>query len=86
MAGSKKFSKLIIGDDYESALGVAKSQVEQGAQILDINMDEGTKQLDLFDYICVWCGLACEWVDCCVTEWEYIFVYLIYEFRVHRGL
>jgi 5-methyltetrahydrofolate--homocysteine methyltransferase len=41
VAGSKKFSKLIIGDDYESALGVAKSQVEQGAQILDINMDEG---------------------------------------------
>ena len=41
VAGSKKFLRLIKNDAYDEALSVAKVQVENGAQILDINMDEG---------------------------------------------
>ncbi|MDR3626899.1 MAG: methionine synthase, partial [Ignavibacteriaceae bacterium] len=41
VAGSKKFEKLILAGNYEEALSVARSQVEGGAQVLDINMDEG---------------------------------------------
>jgi 5-methyltetrahydrofolate--homocysteine methyltransferase len=41
ITGSKKFEKLILSGDYEAALSVARDQVEGGAQILDINLDEG---------------------------------------------
>ena len=41
VTGSAKFRKLIEADDYDSALTVARQQVENGAQIIDINMDEG---------------------------------------------
>jgi len=41
ITGSPKFSKLILADDFESALGVARQQVAGGANILDVNMDEG---------------------------------------------
>ncbi|XP_071078778.1 methionine synthase-like isoform X1 [Haliotis cracherodii] len=41
VAGSKRFCRLIKNGNYEEALSVAKLQVENGAQILDINMDEG---------------------------------------------
>ncbi|XP_047465055.1 methionine synthase isoform X2 [Mugil cephalus] len=41
MAGSRKFAKLIMTWNYEEALSIAKAQVEMGAQVLDINMDEG---------------------------------------------
>lgn len=41
VAGSRKFAKLIANDNYEEALSIAKAQVESGAQVLDINMDEG---------------------------------------------
>ncbi|XP_063774129.1 methionine synthase [Pseudophryne corroboree] len=41
VAGSRKFAKLITSGNYEEALTIAKAQVEMGAQILDINMDEG---------------------------------------------
>lgn len=41
VAGSRVFCKLIKDDKYEEALDVAKAQVENGAIILDINMDEG---------------------------------------------
>ena len=41
ITGSPKFSKLILGGDYEAALAVARQQVEGGAQIIDVNMDEG---------------------------------------------
>jgi 5-methyltetrahydrofolate--homocysteine methyltransferase len=41
VTGSRQFLKLIKEGDYESALKVAKDQVEGGAQIIDINMDEG---------------------------------------------
>ncbi|MBU0469508.1 MAG: methionine synthase [Candidatus Omnitrophica bacterium] len=40
VAGSKIFAQLIINEDYEGALSVARQQVEAGAQIIDINMDE----------------------------------------------
>jgi len=41
VTGSKKFSRLIKSGDYEAALTVAQHQVDGGAQIIDINMDEG---------------------------------------------
>ncbi|XP_059964290.1 methionine synthase isoform X4 [Mesoplodon densirostris] len=41
VAGSRKFAKLIMTGNYEGALSVAKMQVEMGAQVLDINMDDG---------------------------------------------
>ncbi len=41
VTGSPKFSKLILAGDYEAALTVARQQVESGANIIDINMDEG---------------------------------------------
>jgi 5-methyltetrahydrofolate--homocysteine methyltransferase len=41
VAGSPKFKKLILDGDYESALAIAKQQVENGAQIIDVCMDEG---------------------------------------------
>lgn len=41
VTGSAKFKKLILKGDYEAALDVARQQVENGAQIIDINMDEG---------------------------------------------
>ena len=41
VTGSARFARLIREENYEEALGVALKQVENGAQILDINMDEG---------------------------------------------
>ena len=41
VTGSAKFRKLIEANDYQAALAVARSQVENGAQIIDVNMDEG---------------------------------------------
>ncbi|MCZ6831987.1 MAG: methionine synthase [Gammaproteobacteria bacterium] len=41
VTGSARFKRLIIEEDYATALDVAREQVEDGAQIIDINMDEG---------------------------------------------
>jgi 5-methyltetrahydrofolate--homocysteine methyltransferase len=41
VAGSKIFKKLILSEDYTGALAVARQQVEAGAQIIDVNMDDG---------------------------------------------
>lgn len=41
ITGSPKFSKLILADDFEGALAVARQQVQGGANLLDVNMDEG---------------------------------------------
>jgi len=41
VTGSRAFAKLILNGDYATALDVARQQVENGAQIIDINMDEG---------------------------------------------
>jgi len=40
VTGSAKFKKLILNDEFDAALDVALSQVEAGAQIIDVNMDE----------------------------------------------
>ncbi len=41
VTGSKRFARLIIDEQYEEAISVALQQVEAGAQLIDINMDEG---------------------------------------------
>ncbi|WP_205504201.1 methionine synthase [Rufibacter psychrotolerans] len=41
VTGSKKFARLILNEQYEEALAIARQQVENGAQIIDVNMDEG---------------------------------------------
>lgn len=41
VTGSPKFAKLILAGDYEAALAIARQQVENGAQMIDVNMDEG---------------------------------------------
>ncbi len=41
VTGSARFRKLITAGDYDTALEVARDQVENGAQVLDVNMDEG---------------------------------------------
>lgn len=41
VTGSKAFARMIINEQYEEALSVARQQVENGAQVIDINMDEG---------------------------------------------
>ena len=41
VTGSAKFKRLILEEEYDEALTVAREQVENGAQIIDINMDEG---------------------------------------------
>jgi len=40
VTGSKVFARMILNDRFEEALGVARQQVENGAQIIDVNMDE----------------------------------------------
>ena len=41
VTGSKKFLRLIKENKYEEAVEIARDQVEGGAQILDVNLDEG---------------------------------------------
>ena len=41
VTGSKAFANLIFNNKYDEALSVARSQVENGAQVIDVNMDEG---------------------------------------------
>ncbi len=52
VTGSAKFKRLILEDNYDAALDVAREQVENGAQIIDINMDEamldGKAAMELF--------------------------------------
>lgn len=53
ITGSAKFRKLITNGDYATALDIARDQVENGAQIIDVNMDEGlidSKQA-MIDYL-----------------------------------
>tara|TARA_B100000678_G_scaffold6146_1_gene5297 strand:+ start:8774 stop:11395 length:2622 start_codon:yes stop_codon:yes gene_type:complete len=46
VTGSAKFRKLIEKDDYTTALDVAREQVENGAQVIDVNMDAGLLESD----------------------------------------
>ena len=41
VTGSARFKKLVMAGDYPAAVEVARQQVESGAQVLDVNMDEG---------------------------------------------
>ncbi|HEX8386960.1 MAG TPA: methionine synthase, partial [Rubricoccaceae bacterium] len=41
VTGSRAFARLVLAGDYEAALAVARQQVENGAQMVDVNMDEG---------------------------------------------
>ena len=41
LSGSAKFARLIREGDFESAVGIARQQVDNGAQIIDVNVDEG---------------------------------------------
>lgn len=41
VTGSKKFARLILNDQFDEALSVARQQVENGAQVIDVNMDDG---------------------------------------------
>ncbi len=41
VTGSARFKRLILNEEYEEALDVCRSQVEEGAQVVDVNMDEG---------------------------------------------
>ncbi len=41
VTGSAKFKRLILNEEYEEALDICRAQVEGGAQVVDINMDEG---------------------------------------------
>ena len=41
VTGSKAFSRMILNNQFDEALAVARQQVENGAQVIDINMDEG---------------------------------------------
>ena len=41
VTGSAAFKKLILAGDYAKAVEVARQQVENGAQVIDVNMDEG---------------------------------------------
>jgi 5-methyltetrahydrofolate--homocysteine methyltransferase len=41
VAGSPKFAKLIKDGNYEAAVAVARQQVDNGANVIDVNMDEG---------------------------------------------
>src|ERR1019366_4253930 len=41
VTGSKKFLRLIKDNNYDEALSIAREQVEGGAQVIDVNMDEG---------------------------------------------
>ncbi|MCC6747003.1 MAG: methionine synthase [Deltaproteobacteria bacterium] len=41
VAGSRKFAKLVLAGDFEGALAIARDQVAGGANVLDVNMDEG---------------------------------------------
>ena len=43
IAGSAKYKKLILNGEYDKALEIARTQAESGAQVIDVNMDEGAR-------------------------------------------
>ena len=63
VTGSAAFKRLILDGDYETALDVARTQVEDGAQIIDINMDEG--MLDAEEAMVTFLNLVASEPDIC---------------------
>jgi 5-methyltetrahydrofolate--homocysteine methyltransferase len=65
VAGSIMFKKAIVNNDYDTALAIALKQVQQGADVLDINMDDGlidgVAAMTKFVNLCVSGGLVCPW-------------------------
>ncbi|THB67227.1 MAG: methionine synthase [Gammaproteobacteria bacterium] len=77
VTGSAKFKRLIIEKDYEAALEVSRTQVEDGAHIIDINMDEG--MLDAKEEMTTFLNLVAAEPDICKvpimvdsSKWEVI--------------
>jgi 5-methyltetrahydrofolate--homocysteine methyltransferase len=76
VAGSVMFKKAIINNDYDTALGIALKQVQQGADVLDINMDDGlidgVAAMTKFVNLCIAgaCGGVCVRV-LCVGAWSW---------------
>ena len=77
VTGSAAFKRLILEGDYEAALTVARTQVEDGAQIIDINMDEG--MLDSKEAMVTFLNLIASEPDICrvpimvdSSKWEVI--------------
>jgi 5-methyltetrahydrofolate--homocysteine methyltransferase len=63
VTGSAAFKRLILENDYDAALSVARQQVENGAQVIDINMDEG--MLDAQNAIVTFLNLVAAEPDIC---------------------
>ncbi|WP_320836620.1 methionine synthase [Zhongshania sp.] len=63
VTGSAVFKRLILENDYDAALSVARQQVENGAQVIDINMDEG--MLDAEHAIVTFLNLIASEPDIC---------------------
>ena len=59
VTGSAKFKKLIVSDNFDEAVSVAKDQIENGAQIIDINMDEGLLDSE---------NAMEDWIDVCMVS------------------
>lgn len=77
VAGSRKFLRLIKEEKYEEALTIARKQVEDGAQIIDINMDDG--MLDAVKEMTTFLNLVASEPDICrvpvmidSSKWEVI--------------
>ena len=77
VTGSKKFLRLIKDNQYEEALAIARDQVEGGAQIIDVNMDEG--MLDGAEAMVTFLNLIASEPDICrvpvmidSSKWEVI--------------
>jgi 5-methyltetrahydrofolate--homocysteine methyltransferase len=68
VAGSALFKKAIINNDYDTALGIALKQVQQGADVLDINMDDG-----LIDGV----AAMTKFVNLCISGVSLLGMYLV---------
>jgi 5-methyltetrahydrofolate--homocysteine methyltransferase len=77
VAGSRKFLRLIKEGNYEDALRIARKQVEDGAQVIDVNMDDGmldaAKEMTVFlNLIASEPDIACVPVMIDSSKWEVI--------------
>ena len=63
VTGSARFKRLVLEGDYDTALEVARQQVEDGAQVIDINMDEG--MLDAIEAMTTFLKLVASEPDIC---------------------